>query len=45
MKTNIRKSNIKRRRLCGFRRRSRTPGGRNILRRRRARGAKRLTVV
>ena len=40
MKTKIRKSSIKRVRMCGFRKRMRTKGGRAILKRRRAIGRK-----
>jgi len=40
MKTKIRKSSIKRVRMCGFRKRMRTKGGRAIINRRRAKGQK-----
>ncbi|MGR3303210.1 MAG: 50S ribosomal protein L34 [Candidatus Scalindua sp.] len=40
MKIRIRKSSIKRVRMCGFRKRMRTKGGRAIIKRRRARGQK-----
>ena len=45
MKFNRRISKVKKRRLSGFLRRKRTPGGRAILKRRRQKGRKRLTVV
>ncbi|MHC4196517.1 MAG: 50S ribosomal protein L34 [Planctomycetota bacterium] len=38
MKIRIRNSTIKRKKLCGFRARMRTRGGRAIIRRRRAKG-------
>ncbi len=40
MKKKIRKSAIKRVRMCGFRKRMRTKGGRAIIKRRRAKGRK-----
>ena len=45
MKTNIRRSSLKRNRRYGFRRRRRTHGGRMVIKRRRAKGKKRLTSV
>ncbi len=45
MKFKRRLSKLKRKRLCGYLRRKRTPGGRAILKRRRKKGRKRLTVV
>ncbi|HJO48716.1 MAG: 50S ribosomal protein L34 [Candidatus Scalindua sp.] len=40
MKIRVRKSSIKRVRMCGFRKRMRTKGGRAIIKRRRAKGQK-----
>ncbi|MBE7446779.1 MAG: 50S ribosomal protein L34 [Planctomycetia bacterium] len=45
MKVNIRRSSIKHKKMCGFRKRMRTKGGRAIIKRRRRTGRRPLLDV
>ncbi len=45
MKTNLSTEQYKRKRTHGFLARMATPGGRNVIKRRRAKGRKKLTVI